>query len=86
MKNKNIFYNGYIEGYYGRILNWDERYRVIDNLNSNRMNFYFYAPKEDIKHILNWKDEYEKIWKTKFLKFLKYSKLKNINIIVDIQV
>ena len=48
------------------------------------MNFYFYAPKEDIKHRLNWKDEYEKIWKTKFLKFLKYSKLKNINIIVGI--
>lgn len=84
MKNKEVVYDGYIEGYYGRLFNWNDRHRIIDKLNSNKMNFYFYAPKEDDKHRLNWKHEYNNDWKSNFLKFLKYSKLKNVNLIVGI--
>ena len=64
MKNKEIVYDGYIEGYYGRLFNWSDRHRIIDKLNSNKMNFYFYAPKEDDKHRLNWKHEYNKNWES----------------------
>ena len=69
MKNNNMTFNGYIEGYYGRLLSWKDRFRIIDKLNTNKMNFYFYAPKEDDKHRLKWKQEYGSIWKTKFINF-----------------
>lgn len=84
MKNKDIVYSGYIEGYYGRLLNWTERHRIIDKLSANNMNYYFYAPKEDEKHRLNWKHDYDKDWKIKFLNFFNYSKLKNVKLIVGI--
>ena len=38
MKSKEIVYDGYIEGYYGRLFNWSDRHRIIDKLNSNKMN------------------------------------------------
>ena len=63
MQNDYKPFNGYIEGYYGRLLNWDERNRIITKLNKNNMRFYFYAPKEDDKHRLNWKKEYQSSWK-----------------------
>ena len=40
---KNIF--GYIEGYYGNILDWKSRKRIIKKMNSLGLNSYFYAPK-----------------------------------------
>ena len=43
-------FQGYIEGYYGKILSWDQRSRILDTLNKNNMNSYFYCPKEDIHH------------------------------------
>ena len=39
MKNSNSFsYKGYIEGYYGKILNWNDRKRILKQLNLNEMN------------------------------------------------
>ena len=29
--NVKISFNGYIEGFYGKILNWDERKRILKN-------------------------------------------------------
>ena len=49
MKNYNLKkVKGYIEGYYGKLLTWTERNRIIDILKKNKMNFYFYCPKEDL--------------------------------------
>ena len=76
--------NGYIEGYYGRLLTWEERNRIISNLKKNKMNFFFYAPKEDDKHRLNWKQDYESSWKKKFKKFSDNAKLNNVTIIAGI--
>ena len=44
---------GYIEGYYGNLLNWRSRKRIIKKMSSVGLNFYFYAPKEDLFHRLN---------------------------------
>jgi len=76
--------NGYIEGYYGRLLNWEERNRIISNLKKNKMNFYFYAPKEDNKHRLQWKKKYDDLWLIKFKLFCNYAKSNNIKLIVGL--
>ena len=43
-------YTGYIEGYYGKLLSWDERLEIIGHLSQNNLNTYFYCPKEDPYH------------------------------------
>ena len=77
MKNLNLKkVKGYIEGYYGKILNWEKRKEIIDTLSQNNMNFYFYCPKEDIKHRLKWRISYSKDWLQSFNAFCKYAKSK----------
>ena len=51
---------GYIEGYYGTLLNWHERKKIINALSKNKMNFYFYCPKDDINHRYLWREPYTK--------------------------
>ena len=60
---------GYIEGYYGRLLDWDGRARLLHRLASLGLNAYFYAPKEDVNHRLCWKKKYSKEWRLNFRKF-----------------
>jgi hyaluronoglucosaminidase len=84
MKNikKNIF--GYIEGYYGKLLNWDHRKSIIKQLNKNNMNYYFYAPKSDHFHRQNWKIDYPILWYKEFAIFCKYANFHNIKVIAGI--
>ena len=49
-KTNLIKISGYIEGYYGKLLSWDERKSLITTLKDNKMNYYFYCPKEDLFH------------------------------------
>ena len=84
---KNSIHNkfqGYIEGYYGKILSWCQRKRILDALNQNNMNFYFYCPKEDIYHRHNWRSNYPQHWYHNFKKFITYSNKKKIKIITGI--
>ena len=74
---------GYIEGYYGKLLSWNDRYEILDTLYKNKMNFYFYCPKEDLNHRLNWREPYDKKWLDNFYKFVLYAKQKKIKIIAD---
>ena len=60
MKNNENSIIGYIEGYYGRLLSWENRELIIKSLHKNKMNTYFYAPKEDICHRLCWRKKYSK--------------------------
>ena len=70
MKSKYLnIMSGYIEGYYGRLLTWKDRNRIIHKLKSNKMNYYFYAPKEDEKHRQNWRIKYSLEWINEFKKF-----------------
>ena len=76
--------NGYIEGYYGKILTWSNRKRIINKLQSCNMNLYFYAPKEDIKHRAKWRNKYGKDWRNAFKDFTKFCNQKNIRVIAGI--
>ena len=86
MKNKidNVQFNGYIEGFYGRLLNWNDRKLIIKSLRKNNMNTYFYAPKEDQKHRINWREKYSLKWRRQFQDFSSFSKKKRIKIIAGI--
>lgn len=75
---------GYIEGYYGQLLNWNDRKLIINSLNKNNMNTYFYAPKEDYNHRFNWRKKYNLRWRNNFKYFTEFSKKKNIRVIAGI--
>ena len=84
-KNKDeINTTGYIEGYYGKLLSWDNRKLIVKSLQKNNMNTYFYAPKEDENHRLNWREKYNLKWRKDFREFTKFSKTNNINVIAGI--
>ena len=84
MKNNENNITGYIEGYYGRLLSWDSRKLIIKSLHKNKMNTYFYAPKEDVCHRMHWREKYGKKWRFHFRDFIKFSKKKDINVIAGI--
>ena len=75
---------GYIEGFYGRLLDWESRKLIINSLSYNKMNTYLYAPKEDEYHRFKWRNDYSKAWRENFKNFTKFSKEKNINVIAGI--
>ena len=82
-KNKDNI-TGYIEGYYGRLLSWESRKLIIKSLSKNKMNTYFYAPKEDICHRLYWRKKYSKKWRLNFQNFIQISKKNNIKVIAGV--
>jgi len=84
MKNNKNNITGYIEGYYGRLLSWENRKLIIKSLNKNKMNTYFYAPKEDVCHRLYWRKKYGKKWRDNFQNFTQLSKKNNVNIIAGV--
>ena len=84
MKNNENNIIGYIEGYYGRLLSWENRKLIIKSLKKNKMNTYFYAPKEDICHRLCWRKKYSKNGVLNFQNFIQLSKKNNIKVIAGI--
>ena len=62
---------GYIEGYYGRMLSWEERALLLGALRANSLNAYLYAPKEDPYHRQSWKVPYPNDWLRAFAAFVK---------------
>lgn len=57
---------GYIEGYYGRLLGWQDRRRIIARLAALGMNAYLYAPKEDPCHRVTWREPWPAVWIAEF--------------------
>jgi DNA-directed RNA polymerase subunit N (RpoN/RPB10) len=84
MKNNENKIIGYIEGYYGRLLSWKNRKLIIKSLHKNKMNTYFYAPKEDVFHRLYWRKQYCEKWRLSFQNFTQLSQKNNINVIAGI--
>ena len=58
---------GIVEGFYGKLLSFDERKIFCDALKSSELNFYLYAPKEDpfirthidLEHTKEWLNDFE---------------------------
>ena len=81
-KLQNIF--GYIEGYYGKLLTWENRYKIVHELKKNNFNTYFYCPKEDINHRFHWREKYPKTWIKEYKNFYNFSIKNKVNLISGI--
>lgn len=77
-------FTGYIEGYYGRLLDWQDRERLLVGLAAVGMNSYFFAPKEDACHRQFWRQPYELAWKKAFSQFTVSAAAKKIQVIAGI--
>ncbi|HAJ79165.1 MAG TPA: hypothetical protein DCO75_05290 [Fibrobacteres bacterium] len=75
---------GYIEGYYGRMLSWDERALLIEEMRGLSLNAYIYAPKEDPFHRQQWRLPYPSAWRSSFSAFVKQSTKAEITVIPGI--
>lgn len=75
---------GYLEGYYGRLLTWQDRRRLIDQLVVLQFNTYFYAPKEDTCHRLHWREAYSTQWREEFAGFCEYAQQQGIKIVAGV--
>ena len=84
MKKLSININGYIEGYYGRLLKWSERHDILKKIRDCNFNSYFYCPKEDLKHRLKWKQNYKDKWISAFKNFCRTAHEYELNIFIGI--
>lgn len=75
---------GYIEGYYGRILSWPDRHRIIDQLAALGMSSYIYAPKEDASHRLHWRTAWDSKWCSNFADFCTYASMHYVQVLAGI--
>jgi len=75
---------GYAEGYYGRLLSWDERIEIVQTLHAQQMNAWLYAPKEDPCHRLNWREPWGNEWISSFGRFCLESQKKGVHVIAGI--
>jgi len=72
---------GYIEGYYGRMLSWENRHSLLDHMHSLHLNTYLYGPKEDPFHRHDWKAPYPKTWLSLFKDFVEQGEKRGITVI-----
>jgi len=75
---------GYAEGYYGRLLSWAERGRILETLNTLSLNTYYYAPKEDPYHRLHWRTPYATAWLAEFRQFCKSANQRGIRVVAGV--
>ena len=62
-------HRGYIEGYYGKLLSFEDRHKLLVCLENLSMDSYLYAPKEDICHRFDWRRPYREGWLSTFASF-----------------
>lgn len=74
-------YYGYIEGYYGRILSWEQRRGILSSLEANGLNCYLFGAKEDYYHRIGWRDIPDNDYQGELKKTIKYANDKNIEFI-----
>ena len=65
-----MLFSGYIEGYFGRLLSWEERDAILSQIEFKNLNTYFYCPKEDPYHRLDWKTPYPEKEKKSLKEFI----------------
>ena len=75
---------GYIEGYYGRLLSFEDRHALLACLHRLSMDSYLYAPKDDICHRFDWRRPYSQEWCMAFTAFCDAAAHKHIKILAGI--
>lgn len=72
---------GYVEGYYGRMLDWTQRAALVDHLAALGANTYFYAPKEDVLHRRDWRVPYGAAWRRDFAALVRRGRRAGVEVI-----
>ena len=75
---------GYAEGYYGKLLSWDERRSVLMTLHQLGLNTYYYAPKEDVFHRLDWRQPYPTQWREQFRQFCQLAQELELRVVAGV--
>ena len=75
---------GYIEGYYGRLFDWQDRSSMLAEMAALCMNVYLYAPKEDPYHRFDWRTPYPSDWQRDFSAFAAQAQGHNITLAAGI--
>jgi hypothetical protein len=75
---------GYLEGYYGKLLSWDERHELVQSLTSLKLSTYCYAPKEDPLHRLHWREPYSRQWLSSFAQFCTFAGTRSVSVAAGI--
>jgi len=75
---------GYLEGYYGKLLSWDERHELVQCLSSLKLSTYCYAPKEDPLHRLHWRKPYSNQWLSSFAQFCTFAGTRSVSVAAGI--
>ncbi len=77
-------YYGYIEGYYGQLLSFADRGRILKQLNTLGMNSYFYAPKDDPYHRFHWRQPYPEAWWPEWQDFIAAARDQGVTVIAGL--
>lgn len=75
---------GYVEGCYGRLLDWGERVSILDALAASGLNAYAYAPKEDPRHRLRWREPYDASWRAAFAAFCAEAASRDVDVVAGL--
>jgi hypothetical protein len=75
------FLSGYIEGFYGRLLTFEERLGIAERLHVIGSGYYLYAPKEDPYHRREWRAPYSAAWKRDFRQFVREARRKGVRVL-----
>ena len=75
---------GYLEGYYGRLLEWHERTAMLDTLAELGLGAYAYAPKEDGRHRLHWREPYGAAWERAFRRFCDAARARGVAVVAGL--
>jgi protein O-GlcNAcase/histone acetyltransferase len=77
-------HRGYIEGYYGRLLSWQDRSFLLAHLSALPCDAYLYAPKEDIYHRRQWRTPYDADFIAHFSAFTAEARQADIRVLAGI--
>lgn len=73
--------SGYVEGYYGRLLTFEERMGIVRKLKEIGAGHYLYAPKEDPWHRREWRTPYPASWRNAFRDFVARARRLGVSVI-----
>ncbi len=73
--------DGYIEGYYGKLMDWPARESLIAEVGALGMGCYLYAPKEDAFHRRDWRLPYPRAWMNRFAEGVAWARRKKVELI-----
>jgi protein O-GlcNAcase / histone acetyltransferase len=80
-RDPEIFLSGVIEGFYGQPWSQAERFELFDWMATWGLNIYLYAPKDDLKHRVLWREVYRASETENLASLIKACRQRNLRFI-----